>query len=363
MKPFKQHLAEASYEVKINGLPDMYIDSKSPVTIKKQLRKQLRQPDDLVSITRITKGDKIAAFRDKIKSAPLGEKNVKEIGPAIGLAVRAAPYAVPAAIAVGRAVSAYSKGRSSSSGKKSAPKTTTAYSSKAPSAKSQREEVKLDEKMDPKDHVGPSKKNPDMYCVFDKDGKEHKLFKDKKDAEEYAVKNHDKLMGEGYSSFAQQKAVWANRKDGGKGHPDNKKKSKKENVDEISRDDLVKKVSSTIGSKVPTMLNPQSKEKNKVKTGLDRLRKALGPNHVMNQSATSEGLFFGKKGPAVVSRLARGVASRVTTKGKLDRAKKKQGKLDNKINLAKTRDSNKAKKAELRKMRTDRIKRAVGIGA
>ena len=29
----------------------------------------------------------------------------------------------------------------------------------------------------------------------------------------------------------------------------------------------------------------------------------------------------------------------------------------------KTRDSNKAKKTELRKMRTDRIKRAVGIGA
>ena len=147
-----------------------------------------------------------------------------------------------------------------------------------------REETDIDEKMDPKDHVGPSKKNPDMYCVFDKDGKEHKLFKDKKDAEEYAVKNHDKLMGEGYSSFAQQKAVWANRKDGGKGHPDNKKKSKKEGVDEISRDDMVKKVSSTIGSKVPMMINPQNKEKNKIKTGLDRLRKALGPNHAMNKS-------------------------------------------------------------------------------
>ena len=80
MKPFKQHLAEASYEVKINGLPDMYIDSKSPVTIKKQLRKQLRQPDDLVSITRITKGDKIAAFRDRIKSAPLGENDDKDPG-------------------------------------------------------------------------------------------------------------------------------------------------------------------------------------------------------------------------------------------------------------------------------------------
>ena len=99
------------------------------------------------------------------------------------------------------------------------------------------------------------------------------------------------------------------------------------------------------------MINPQNKEKNKIKTGLDRLRKALGPNHVMNQSATSEGLFFGKRGPAVISRLARGVASRVTTKGKLDRAKKKQGKLDNKINLAKTRTDIANKKAELKKLR------------
>ena len=49
-------------------------------------------------------------------------------------------------------------------------------------------------KMDPKQHVAKSKKNPDMYCVFDKDGNEVKLFKDKKDAEEYAIKNHDKLM-------------------------------------------------------------------------------------------------------------------------------------------------------------------------
>ena len=31
------------------------------------------------------------------------------------------------------------------------------------------------------------------------------------------------------------------------------------------------------------------------------------------KKSTKEGLFFGKRGPAVVSRLARGVASRVTT--------------------------------------------------
>jgi hypothetical protein len=203
------------------------------------------------------------------------------------------------------------------------PKTNTAYSPVKPSAKGQAEGVKLDEKMPPEAHVAKSKKNPDMYCVFDKDGKEVKLFKDKKDAEAYAVKNHDQLMGEaglwanihkkrerikrgsgetmrkkgdkgapksldvgeGYSSFAQQKAVWANRKDGGKGHPDNKKKSKKEGVDEISRDDMVKKVSSTIGANVPTMLTKHDDEKKKVKTGLDRLRKALGPKHVMNQRA------------------------------------------------------------------------------
>ena len=71
-------------------------------------------------------------------------------------------------------------------------------------------------------------------------------------------KKGKKEQTEGYSSFAQQKAVWANRADGGKGHPDNKKKSKKEsgykpfpkagkkplhgdNVAEISRDDMVKK--------------------------------------------------------------------------------------------------------------------------
>ena len=38
---------------------------------------------------------------------------------------------------------------------------------------------------------------------------------------------------EGYVSYAQQKAVWAARKDGGKGHPDNKKKTTKESVEQL----------------------------------------------------------------------------------------------------------------------------------
>ena len=142
---------------------------------------------------------------------------------------RVAMNAVPAGGIIAKGADVISKSKKPS---RSSSKTNTAYSPTAPSAKGQREDVK----------------------------------------------------GEGYSSFAQQKAVWANRKDGGKGHPDNKKKSKKEGVDEISRDDMVKKVSSTIGSKAPMMINPQNKEKNKIKTGLDRLRKALGPNHAMNKS-------------------------------------------------------------------------------
>jgi len=38
-------------------------------------------------------------------------------------------------------------------------------------------------------------------------------------------------VNEGYVSLAQQRAVWASRKDGGKGHPDNKKKKMKEEVE------------------------------------------------------------------------------------------------------------------------------------
>jgi hypothetical protein len=51
-----------------------------------------------------------------------------------------------------------------------------------------------EKEMDPSGHVRRSKRNPDMFCVFNKDGEEVKLFKDKSDAIEYAKKNHDALM-------------------------------------------------------------------------------------------------------------------------------------------------------------------------
>ena len=52
----------------------------------------------------------------------------------------------------------------------------------------------IDEEMDPRKHVAKSKRNPDKFCVFDKDGNEVKLFDTKADAEKYAIANHDKLM-------------------------------------------------------------------------------------------------------------------------------------------------------------------------
>jgi hypothetical protein len=212
--------------------------------------------------------------------------------------------------------------------------------------------------MPPEAHVARSKKNPDMFCVFDKDGKEVKLFKDKKDAEAYAVKNHDQLMGEaglwanihkkrerikrgsgetmrkkgdkgapksldvgeGFASDAQRRAAFASgykakgKKEGAMSRIDYQTKSgekgtgvstfkkkpvssdykpfpkagKKplhgDNVAEISRYDLGKKIISTMGTKAPTMLTKHDNEKKKVKTDLARLRKALGPNHAMNKS-------------------------------------------------------------------------------
>lgn len=45
------------------------------------------------------------------------------------------------------------------------------------------------------------------------------------------VEEESIVLDEGYVSLAQQRAVWATRKDGGKGHPDNKNKEKKEETE------------------------------------------------------------------------------------------------------------------------------------
>ena len=54
-------------------------------------------------------------------------------------------------------------------------------------------EVEIDEEMNPTDHV---KKKGDKYCVYNADGSIAKEFDNEKDANRYAIDNHDSLMGE-----------------------------------------------------------------------------------------------------------------------------------------------------------------------
>jgi hypothetical protein len=56
-----------------------------------------------------------------------------------------------------------------------------------------KEQVQLDEEMNPTDHV---KKKGDKYCVYNADGSIAKEFDNEEDANRYAIDNHDSLMGE-----------------------------------------------------------------------------------------------------------------------------------------------------------------------
>jgi len=56
---------EASYKVDVEGLPTMYIDSKSPGEVKSGLRKLLRKPDSINSVERVMDADVRKAFRLK----------------------------------------------------------------------------------------------------------------------------------------------------------------------------------------------------------------------------------------------------------------------------------------------------------
>ena len=86
------------------------------------------------------------------------------------------------------------------------------------------ERFKKEDKMDP---VGQG--DADIDNDGDVDSSDEYLHKRRK-----AIKKSlKKEENENYVSAAQRAAVWANRADGGKGHPDNKKKSKKESADEL----------------------------------------------------------------------------------------------------------------------------------
>ena len=54
---------ELEFKVKIKGIPSFYVPAKTAAKVKQSLRKQLKHPDDIVSITRVTKAAQKIDFR------------------------------------------------------------------------------------------------------------------------------------------------------------------------------------------------------------------------------------------------------------------------------------------------------------
>ena len=94
-----------------------------------------------------------------------------------------------------------------------------------------------------------------------------------------------KDIRDGYKSMAQQRAVWATRKDGGKGHPDNKKKTKKEGTWAIPDNPKAKKELKTLMKK-PLILGPEGDE------AADKLYSIIGDDSLFDDLYVA-----GKKNP------------------------------------------------------------------
>ena len=54
---------DLEFKVKIKGIPSFYVPAKTAAKVKQSLRKQLKHPDDIVSITRVTKAAQKIDFR------------------------------------------------------------------------------------------------------------------------------------------------------------------------------------------------------------------------------------------------------------------------------------------------------------
>jgi hypothetical protein len=58
-------IEEASYKVDVEGLPTMYVQSKSPTEVRTNLRKLLKKADMILSVDRIPDVEVKKAFRLK----------------------------------------------------------------------------------------------------------------------------------------------------------------------------------------------------------------------------------------------------------------------------------------------------------
>jgi len=69
----KKKLKEGSYKVSIAGLPDMYMDGKTPGALLQKLRKIVKQPSMIQDVERTTTAKKRKAFRQKAQGREVSE--------------------------------------------------------------------------------------------------------------------------------------------------------------------------------------------------------------------------------------------------------------------------------------------------
>ena len=72
-RPMMDDVKEASYKVSIAGLPDMYMDDKTPGALLQKLRKIVKQPSMIQDLERTTDAKKRKAFRQKAQGREVSE--------------------------------------------------------------------------------------------------------------------------------------------------------------------------------------------------------------------------------------------------------------------------------------------------
>ena len=72
-RPMMDNVKEASYKVSIVGLPDMYMDDKTPGALLQKLRKIVKQPSMIQDLERTTDAKKRKAFRQKAQGREVAE--------------------------------------------------------------------------------------------------------------------------------------------------------------------------------------------------------------------------------------------------------------------------------------------------
>jgi len=70
-KPIKKE--DTSFKVSIDGLPDLYMNDKTPGALLQKLRKIVKQPSLIKDVDRITKNKVKKAYRDKAQGREVKE--------------------------------------------------------------------------------------------------------------------------------------------------------------------------------------------------------------------------------------------------------------------------------------------------